>query len=328
MPGARVSGSAGTGHRVLACSSAGGHFKQLVGLVGRLPDVGEVTWLTHDRGLSREILEQAGRGHEQLVHAPYASPRDVKNLARDALVARRLLRAGRYDLAVSTGAGIAVAVLPLARAHGVRACYIESASRMAGPSLSGRILRHVPGIELYSQNRGYPAPWRTVSAVHDVFEPGERRTVDRLRRVVVTVGTIKPYGFERLLARLGDILPADAEVLWQTGESTLAGLAIDGRAHVPGDELAAAITQADVVVAHAGMGTAQTAFELGVCPVLVPRRRAHGEHVDDHQVITARELAARGLAVHVEVEDLTPEVLCEAASRSVRQRAQPPPLRL
>jgi hypothetical protein len=53
---------AGSGRRLLACASAGGHFKQLVQLVDRLVDIEQVTWLTHDRGLSREVLMAAGRG--------------------------------------------------------------------------------------------------------------------------------------------------------------------------------------------------------------------------------------------------------------------------
>jgi UDP-N-acetylglucosamine--N-acetylmuramyl-(pentapeptide) pyrophosphoryl-undecaprenol N-acetylglucosamine transferase len=160
------------GRRVLACASSGGHFKQLVRLVDRLPDVGEVVWLTYDSGLSDDLLVAAGRGDDRVVHAPHAAPRDVVNLARDARVAGRLLREDRYDLVVSTGAGIAVATLPLARAKGVRAVFIESATRAEGPSMSGRILQRVPGIELYTQNPGYAARWGDIGSVHDEFIGG------------------------------------------------------------------------------------------------------------------------------------------------------------
>lgn len=310
----------GTGRRVLACASSGGHFKQLVSLVDRLPEVGRITWVTYDRGLSADLLAAAGRADDHLVHAPYAAPRDLRNLARNAEVVRRLLRAERYDLAVSTGAGIAVAALPLARAVGVRACFIESATRAAEPSLSGRILQRIPGMELFTQNPGYTSRWRHVGSVHDDFEPGPDLPARRLRRVVVTLGTIAPYGFRRLAARLVEVLPADAEVLWQTGATDVTGLPIEARERVPGPELEAAMRAADLVVAHAGTGTALTAFELGTCPVLVPRRHAFGEHVDDHQVGTARMLAGRGLATYAEVEHLDLDLLVAASRRTVARR--------
>jgi UDP-N-acetylglucosamine--N-acetylmuramyl-(pentapeptide) pyrophosphoryl-undecaprenol N-acetylglucosamine transferase len=316
--------------RVLAAASAGGHFKQLISVVGRLHGVGEVTWLTHDVGISAELLASAGRSDDRIVTAPYAAPRDGANLARNAAVANRVLRQERFDLAISTGAGIAVATLPLARARGIRSCFVETATRADGPSLTGRILSRTPGIDLYTQNpsAGFNGRWRYGGSVHDGFQRGPDRDLDRLRRVVVSVGTIKPYGFRRLLESVARVLPPDVEVLWQTGCTDVAGLPIDARASVPSEELVEAIADADLVIAHAGTGTALTAFELGRCPVLVPRRAAAGEHIDDHQVDTARTLSARGLAVHLEAEQLSADVLLRTARRTVVRAVTPPPFEL
>jgi UDP-N-acetylglucosamine--N-acetylmuramyl-(pentapeptide) pyrophosphoryl-undecaprenol N-acetylglucosamine transferase len=311
---------------VLACASAGGHFKQLLRLVDRLRDVDEVTWLTYDSGLTDELLAAAGRDGDLIVHAPYAAPRDVVNLTRGGRVAGRLLGSGRYDLALSTGAGIAVATLPIARARGVRSVFIESATRADGPSMSGRILQRVPGIELYTQNPGYDPRWGHVGSVHDEFVGGRELAPTPIRRVVVTLGTIRPYSFRRLVVRLLDLLPSEADVLWQTGATDVSDLPIDGRTTVPARELEQAICEADVVVAHAGTGTAMTAFELGRCPVLVPRRQAFTEHIDDHQVATARMLARRGLAVYAEADDLDIEHLSAATSCRVTRLDRPPSL--
>lgn len=319
------------GRRLLAAASAGGHFKQLVRLVPRIPDVGSVTWVTYDTGLARDLLSSADRGHENLVYVPYAAPRDAVNLARDAMQIRRLMHQERFDLAISTGAGIAVATLPIARRIGTRAVFIESATRVSEPSLSGRILQRVPGVELCSQlptGVSFGPGWRALGSVHDEFMPGARRQVSELRRVVVTLGTIRPYGFRRLVARLVEVLPRSADVLWQTGATDTAGLPIEARARVPGPELEAAMDAADVVIAHAGTGTAVTAFERGHCPVLIPRRAAHGEHVDDHQVGTARALSERGLAMYAEVEEVTTGLLFEASSRQVVRHETVPDLDL
>lgn len=323
--------SADTPRHVLAVASAGGHFKQLTRLVPRIPDVESVTWVTYDTGLAADLLASAGRDHELLVHVPYAAPRDVFNLTRDAVAIRKVVRRQRFDLAVSTGAGIAVAALPIARRAGARSIFIESATRVATPSLAGRILQRVPGVELCSQHPagiGFGPGWRALGSVHDEFAPGEERHVAGLRRIVVTLGTIRPYGFRRLVDRLIEILPREAEVLWQTGATDVAGLPIEARERVSGPELEAAMDSADVVVAHAGTGTALTTFEHGRCPVLVPRRAEHAEHVDDHQVGTARALADRGLALYAEVDQLTPDLLLEAAVRRVVRHHVVPPLDL
>lgn len=313
------------GRRILAISAAGGHFKQLVRLVPRIPGVGSVTWLTYDSGLSTDLLRAAGYGDDRLVYAPYAAPRDLPNLARNAAVAQGLLSEEPYDLAVSTGAGIAVATLPLARVRGVHACYIESAARTLGPSLSGRILRRTPGIDLVTQNKGYPRGWRYVGSVHDEFERGpDRQVYQKVRKVVVTLGTSEAYGFLRLIKRLIEFLPPTVKVLWQTGMTDAEGLGIDARARIPGPELETAIQEADAVIAHAGVGSALTAFELGVFPILVPRRHAFGENIDDHQEVTASDLATRGLALSIEADELSMGHLETVAQRSIVQRAAPP----
>ncbi len=311
---------------LLVCSG-GGHLKQLHQLAGRIPGGDrDRTWVTFDTGLSRGLL--AG---EDVRYATYAAPRDARNIARNAALAVRVLARQRWDAVISTGSSLAVDFLPLAAARGASAHFIETAARAAGPSLTGRILAPVPGVRTYTQ---YPAwaseRWVYAGSIFDSFEPGPRRQRGDGRAVasaVVTVGTTESYGFERMLTPLVALL-AGADVLWQTGVSDVRGLGIAGRESVPHPEVLAAVAAADVVVGHAGTGAALTALEAGRCPVLVPRLARHGEHVDDHQVQVADELHDRGLAIRCDAEDLTTEVLAEAAERSVARVAAPPPLHL
>jgi UDP-N-acetylglucosamine transferase subunit ALG13 len=99
---------------------------------------------------------------------------------------------------------------------------------------------------------------------------------------------------------------------------------------VPIDEMRRAMREADVVVSHAGVGSALAAMQAGRRAVYVPRRRVHGEHVDDHQVAMARELQSRDLVVAREAGELTFADLETAASWSVQAglRVQPFPLSL
>lgn len=305
--------------KALLVASGGGHLKQMLSLLPRLPQPTEgAVLVTHDGGLIDLVSRLGWSFPLEVVLAPYASPRDLPNLARDGLVIRSLLREERFDVAISTGAGIAVPALLLAARAGVATHYIESATRSRGPSLSGRMLACVPWMRLYTQHRGWACGrWRYGGSVFDEFRATPGAAITTIRSAVVSLGTMERYSFHRLVGRLIEILPEEADVLWQTGTTDVGGMGIDGRVTVPGDELQEAMREADVVVAHAGTGTALTALECGKVPVLVPRERLYGEHVDDHQQQTAAELTARGLAVGVRADDVGIGDLLEAAGKGV-----------
>lgn len=85
--------------------------------------------------------------------------------------------------------------------------------------------------------------------------------------------------------------------------------------------------EADVVVTHAGVGSALAAMRAGRRAIYVPRRRRHGEHVDDHQVEMARELNRRGLVLAREADAITAEDLIEAASWTIAATGTVTPFR-
>ena len=212
--------------------------------------------------------------------------------------------------------------------RGVPSHYIESAARADGPSLTGRIMARVPGVTTYAQYPSWAAGrWRYGGSVFDSYESGTPVPRPSIHSAVVSLGTAESYGFRRLLERLVPLLDG-CRVIWQTGATDVRGLPIEGRAQVPHHELTSAIADADVVISHAGTGAALTALEHGRMPLLVPRRAAHHEHVDDHQQQIAAELSRRGLAVSREAEDVDHAALLAAAAGSVCRLSTPPPFRL
>jgi UDP-N-acetylglucosamine--N-acetylmuramyl-(pentapeptide) pyrophosphoryl-undecaprenol N-acetylglucosamine transferase len=308
----------------LLVASTGGHLKQLHRLHRRLAGVdGPFRWATFDTPQSRSLLEG-----EQVDFVHFVGGRDPGNVLRNVPLVHRILREHAVDTIVSTGSAMALPFFALGRARGLTCHYIESAARSDGPSKTARMISRIPGVYLYTQ---YPAwedrKWHYRGAVFDSFMPADE-PLERprtLRKVVVSLGTFKDYGFERLVRRLLEILPPDAEVLWQTGDTDVSGLGIEGHHAIPERELTQAIREADVLVAHAGVGTALAALEVGKCPVLVPRRLAHGEHVDDHQIQIAGELGGRGLALSVEADELELDHLLTAAATGVTTLAEDPP---
>jgi UDP-N-acetylglucosamine transferase subunit ALG13 len=304
-------------------AATGGHLSQLFQLADRIEGIGsDRLWVTFDSPQSRSML----RGQPTRFIGPIEE-RDVPGVLRGVRDAHRVLRSVDARAVISTGSGIALSFLPYAAARGIPAHYIESAARVDRPSLTGRLLQLVPGVRLYRQ---YPTAatgrWSYAGSVFD----GYRATTQFnrvVRRIVVMLGS-GVHSFRRLAERLVAQLPRDAEVLWQTGSTPVGDLQIAARPLVPAAELEQAVANADVVISHAGCGSALMALAAGKFPILVPRRRDNGELVDDHQIQLARFLGERGLALVRTPETLSAADIPDAAMRAVSRNAAPPALRL
>lgn len=292
-------------------AGGGGHLEELCLLRPRLVGISEqLTWVTPDTAQSRGLL----LGEERIA-IPKARPHDVRAAVVTTERALAVLRGHRFDQVVSTGSLPAVPFLTIARARGLPCHFIESAARVEGPSLTGAILERVPGVHRYGQYEWGRPRWEYRGSVFDGFT-GAPNPDGAVRRIVVTVG-VSGYGFRRLLEAVRRAAPAGAEVLWQTGSTDVRGLDIAAVPTMAAEDLTAAVTAADVVIAHAGVGSALTAMAAGKCPILVPRLRVHGEHADDHQREVARRLAAAGLALTCDPDSLDADLLTEAARRRI-----------
>ncbi|HJU48349.1 MAG TPA: PssD/Cps14F family polysaccharide biosynthesis glycosyltransferase [Gaiellaceae bacterium] len=121
---------------LLVCSS-GGHLLQMLALRDAWGPYSHV-WVTFDKSDARSLL----RG-ERVVHAHWPTNRSIKNLLRNLLVAWRTLRDVRPQVMLTTGAGVAVPFAWLARLRRVQVVYIESFTRIEGPSLTCRLVAPV-----------------------------------------------------------------------------------------------------------------------------------------------------------------------------------------
>lgn len=117
--------------------------------------------------------------------------------------------------------------------------------------------------------------------------------------VFVTVGT-DHHPFGRLvewvdvwLAGGGD---RRARCFVQRGTAPAPRLA-ESKEYLSREELDGMLAEATVVVTHGGPGTIAEARRAGTTPIVVPRLRSLGEHVDDHQARFARRIAGTGQAI-------------------------------
>jgi UDP-N-acetylglucosamine transferase subunit ALG13 len=297
--------------QTLLVAGAGGHLEELWMLRPRLVGISDrVTWVTSDTPQSRALL-----GDDDRVFIPKSRPHDVGATLVSTRRALSVVRPDTFDQVVSTGSLVAVPFLTIGRARGMACHFIESAARVDGPSLSARLLERVPGVHRYGQYEWNRPNWSYRGSVFDGFAPSSN-PAGRAQRIVVTVG-VSGLPFGRLIEAVLRAAPQDAEILFQTGTTEVGDLDIAAQPTMATEDLLAAMRAADVVVAHGGVGSAIMAMQAGKCPVLVPRERAHREHVDDHQREVASSLARAGLALMCDPPSLDGDLLAEAARRRV-----------
>jgi UDP-N-acetylglucosamine transferase subunit ALG13 len=128
--------------------------------------------------------------------------------------------------------------------------------------------------------------------------------------ILVAVGGSQ-FPFDRLLRAVDD-LPRTESIVVQHGPSAIRPAGASCEAFVPLETLARLVREARVVVTHAGVGSILLALANGRKPYVVPRLRAFGETVDDHQLESARRFSAAGVVTLVE----QPELLAAAIAAS------------
>lgn len=112
--------------------------------------------------------------------------------------------------------------------------------------------------------------------------------------IFVTVGTQGP--FDRLIQAVDHWAGTHgrSDIFAQIGPSNYRPEHILTQQFIDPAEFRERVELADLVIAHAGMGSIITALELGKQILVMPRRVNLGEHRNDHQVATAKRFAEQG----------------------------------
>lgn len=133
--------------------------------------------------------------------------------------------------------------------------------------------------------------------------------------VFVTVGNAT-QGFLRLLDAIdklaGDGVLKDQEVFIQSGHN--ANFKPKHCRHQPFlsiEEFDKKIEACSLIICHGGCTQLQ-AIRLGKVPVVMPRRKKYGEHVNDHQVQLVQALACERLIIPAYESENLPEAIEKA----------------
>lgn len=123
--------------------------------------------------------------------------------------------------------------------------------------------------------------------------------------IFVTVGTHE-QPFDRLLKKMDELVERGViqeEVIIQTGFSTYEPKFCTHSKLLPYNQMQENVNKARIVITHGGPASFISALQVGKIPVVVPRKTEFNEHVNDHQVAFAREVAQRRGNILV-VEDI------------------------
>jgi UDP-N-acetylglucosamine transferase subunit ALG13 len=198
---------------------------------------------------------------------------------------------------------VALSALPLSALAGKPTVYLESVSRVEGPSVTGRLMARTPGVATYTQHHHWASKtWLRGPSVLDDYVTHVVSQHKAPVRIFVTLGTIQPYRFDRIIdlaLSLRKVIP-NAEFVWQLGCTPRQDL--PGRVHeyVGQEHFNTLVRWADLTLSHSGVGSAMQILDQGRVPVLMARKRSMGEHIDDHQQQILDKLVVLGLAADAE----------------------------
>jgi UDP-N-acetylglucosamine transferase subunit ALG13 len=298
--------------RPIFAASAGGHLDLLRAVAPQVLGGREPVWVT-SRTPRGQALRAAARDVELL---PEYGRSPVQAL-RNVLAAARLLARHRPQLVVTSGAGVVAPFCLLARVAGARLLYIETMARVRRPSMTARLLSQIAARVVVQWPELAPALPRAVVCRPTLLEDLGAQPSPGGTGTFVAVGThAQPYARLLEIVRRGiedGLLPEPVHAQLGPADWSIAGAQVVR--YMGREELEAAVRSAGTVVCHGGAGIISAALAAGRKPIVVARRAALGEHVDDHQLELTHKLADWGLVVAVEDRITATDVA--AASRPV-----------
>ena len=123
--------------------------------------------------------------------------------------------------------------------------------------------------------------------------------------IFVTVGTHEQQ-FNRLVEKIDELkgmgLITD-DVIIQTGYSTYEPKHCAWQRMFPYQQMLQYVSEARIVLTHGGPSSFMMALQAGKTPIVVPRQKELGEHVNDHQVDFCKAVERR-MGRIITIEDI------------------------
>jgi len=127
--------------KICLIASAGGHLTQLMQL--------ESLWNNYDFFIvteKKEITRKLKKKYK--VHFIKDPNRNPVNFFKNLYESSKIFKKENPDIIISTGAGVALATILIAKFYGKKIAFIESLSRVKAPSITGRLAYYVSDLFL------------------------------------------------------------------------------------------------------------------------------------------------------------------------------------
>lgn len=143
--------------------------------------------------------------------------------------------------------------------------------------------------------------------------------------IFVTVGTHE-QPFNRLIEYMDKwATEHNEEVVMQTGFSTFEPVNCKWSKLFPYQEMVKKVAEARIVITHGGPSSFIMPLQIGKIPIVVPRKKEYGEHVNNHQVDFCRTVSDRQKNIVVaetveEIDDLINNysIICNGMKKKVQ----------
>lgn len=127
--------------------------------------------------------------------------------------------------------------------------------------------------------------------------------------IFVTVGTHE-QPFDRLIKKIDELIKNEDinnDVFIQTGYSTYEPKNCKWSKFLDFNEMNHYMNKAETVICHGGPATFMQALSLKKRTIVVPRQKKFNEHVNDHQLIFARQVKEKGYPIELvtNIDDLS-----------------------
>ncbi|MGG4405948.1 PssE/Cps14G family polysaccharide biosynthesis glycosyltransferase [Geobacillus stearothermophilus] len=130
--------------------------------------------------------------------------------------------------------------------------------------------------------------------------------------IFVTVGTHE-QSFDRLIRKIDDLKGKNIineKVIIQLGYTKYKPQFCEWMEMIGFDEMHNYVKQANIVITHGGPGSIFLPLQYKKIPIVVPRQKEYGEHVDNHQVLFTKRLEKMKKVLPVyNIEDLENKIL-------------------
>jgi putative glycosyltransferase len=123
--------------------------------------------------------------------------------------------------------------------------------------------------------------------------------------IFVTVGTHEQQ-FNRLIEEIDKLKEEEiitSDVFIQVGFSDYQPQFCEWKQFLSYDEMNSLMKKSDTIITHGGPATFMNVIANGKKPVVVPRRKEFGEHVNDHQLDFCKRIVQEGYDLVV-IEDI------------------------